>query len=387
MAEGCVDEVVSLDELVDALRHLEQFSAVVALGTAQLNESGLWAADGALTMKSWLRQHTRLSDRDAGRLVKDGKFLRDYNAVGAAAVAGVLSASQVTALKEMVTKPTGELFAEHQQGVIDSIAGLNAHDTETVCQHWREMAEAIVDMPEPKVRERSWSTSELPDGSVVGRFVLDKLGAEQMETALETGRSSDGAGDERTASVRNADAIVDIFGFFNANHHSPDTPRHYPHVELHLQATPTGSDPLLGGCAVTANGRMLPEWATDMFLCDCVIHRVLRAGSVITDYGRETRSVPKPLWRAVAARDRGCRVPGCGRKKAWCDAHHIRWWRKHGETKLDNLLLLCGRHHQLVHRDGWLIALDADTGRVTFTLPNGTTLISQAPTNPTIRAA
>jgi hypothetical protein len=318
-------------------------------------------------------------------LVREGKFLADFDAVGRAAVSGVLSASQVTALRAMVTAPLAELFGEHQQGVVDAIAPLNAHDTETVCQEWREKAEAVVEMPEPNVRERSWSTSVLPDGSVVGRFVFDKLGAEHLETALQSARSFDGAGDERSASVQNADAIIDVLAFFNANNLTPDTPRHRPHVALHLEPTPTAGasrpgDPLVGGCAVTANGRMLPGWATDMFLCDCVIHRVLRAGSVITDYGRDTRSVPKPLWRAVAARDRGCRVPGCDRKKAWCDAHHIRWWRKHGETKLDNLLLLCGRHHQLVHRDGWLIALDADTGRVTFTLPNGTVMISEPPT-------
>ncbi len=143
MAEGCVDEVVSLEDLVSALRHLEQFSAVVALGAAQLTKSGKWAADGSLSMQSWLRQNTRLSGRDARRLVKEGKFLLDYDAVAAAALSGVLSASQVTALREMVKAPTGELFAEHQQGVIDSIVELNAKDTDTACQHWREMADAI----------------------------------------------------------------------------------------------------------------------------------------------------------------------------------------------------------------------------------------------------
>jgi hypothetical protein len=80
-------------------------------------------------------------------------------------------------------------------------------------------------------------------------------------------------------------------------------------------------------------------------------------------------------------------VPGCTRKKAWTDAHHIRWWRRHGETKLDNLILLCQRHHHLVHKYNWHIHLDTDTGRATFTLPNGTVMISEPPGQPTIRAA
>ncbi len=111
-----------------------------------------------------------------------------------------------------------------------------------------------------------------------------------------------------------------------------------------------------------------------------------RAGKVL-DYGRSYHSVPPRLWKAVAIRDRGCRFPGCDRKKAWTDAHHITWWRRHGETKLDNLLLLCQRHHQMVHKHDWHINLDADTGRATFTLPNGRVLISEPPGQPTIRAA
>jgi hypothetical protein len=41
----------------------------------------------------------------------------------------------------------------------------------------------------------------------------------------------------------------------------------------------------------------------------------------------------------------------------------------------------------MVHRYNWRIELDADTGRATFTLPNGTVMISEPPGQPTIRAA
>jgi hypothetical protein len=289
-----------------------------------------------------------------------------------------------------------------------------------VCQAWQAKAEAIVDMPEPKQRDRSWSTSQLPDGSVFGKFTFDKTAAEILEAALETARCWDGAKDTRTPSMRNADAIVEILGFFNNNNDTRATRRHHPHVELVIELEPSdghaepgesgstrqhgsagapanlfGPEPgpdhehdRVGGCAITANGRILDSWATDAFLCDCVIHKVLRtsAGKIL-DYGRSHHTVPPRLWKAVAVRDRGCRVPGCDRKKAWTDAHHIRWWRRHGETKLENLILLCQRHHHLVHKLDWHIELDADTGRATFTLPNGTVMISEPPGQPTIRAA
>ena len=34
---------------------------------------------------------------------------------------------------------------------------------------------------------------------------------------------------------------------------------------------------------------------------------------------------------------------------AWCDAHHIHHWADGGLTKLFNLILLCRRHHRLLH--------------------------------------
>ena len=395
--DGCLEEIVSLHDVIESLGHLERYSAQIALAVARLNTTGAWADDGALTMASWLRHHARLSHRDASRLVRHARFLGSFDHVAAAAVTGVLSAGQVTALQAAVSKPTAELFEERQQDVIETITNLNAADSATVCQAWRAKAEAVVEMPEPKQRDRSWSTSELPDGSIIGRFVFDKTAAEILETAIETARCWDGATDTRTPSMRTADAVIEIFGFFNHNNDSNATPRHHPHVELVIEAQnpadddvsgDSDSDVLFEGCAVTANGRMLPSWAADAYLCDCVLHKVLRSSAgTILDYGHKHHTVPPGLRKAVAVRDRGCRVPGCTRKKAWTDAHHIRWWRKHGETKLNNLILLCQRHHHLVHRYDWRIELDTDTGRATFTLPNGTVMISEPPNHTTIRAA
>jgi len=121
MVEGCIDEIVSLDDLVAALGHLERFGARVALSAAQLNASGAWAADGALTMSAWLRHHARLSGRDASRLLRDGRFLDAYDDVAEAALSGELSASQVTALRAVVSKPTRDLFDDHQAGVVEAI--------------------------------------------------------------------------------------------------------------------------------------------------------------------------------------------------------------------------------------------------------------------------
>jgi Domain of unknown function (DUF222)/HNH endonuclease len=71
------------------------------------------------------------------------------------------------------------------------------------------------------------------------------------------------------------------------------------------------------------------------------------------DVGRKSRAVPASMRRALEARDGGrCRFPGCENRR-WVDAHHIVHWARGGETKLDNLALLCSRHHRLVHEGGF----------------------------------
>src|SRR5919204_4974945 len=73
-----------------------------------------------------------------------------------------------------------------------------------------------------------------------------------------------------------------------------------------------------------------------------------------------TAPSPPGIWAALVARDRGCANPGCTRPSAWCQAHHIRFWGDGGDTKLDNLVLLCGEHHRVVHHHGWDVRIGPD---------------------------
>jgi hypothetical protein len=70
--------------------------------------------------------------------------------------------------------------------------------------------------------------------------------------------------------------------------------------------------------------------------------------------GRKHRVVQPALRRALLIRDRCCRFPGCTHEK-WLDAHHVVHWADGGETSLDNTLLLCSRHHRLLHEGGFEI--------------------------------
>ena len=96
----------------------------------------------------------------------------------------------------------------------------------------------------------------------------------------------------------------------------------------------------------------------------------------IDNVGRRSRTVPPSTRRALEARDRGCRFPGCGLR--FTDAHHVEHWADGGETSLRNLVLLCRRHHRRVHEDGWKICSDKN-GQVVFFTPRGKAL-GQVPT-------
>ena len=72
--------------------------------------------------------------------------------------------------------------------------------------------------------------------------------------------------------------------------------------------------------------------------------------------GRERRLFSRAQRLALAARDGGCRWPGCKRPPSWCEAHHIQHWqRDHGKTDIADGILLCRHHHLLAHNNGWEI--------------------------------
>jgi hypothetical protein len=70
--------------------------------------------------------------------------------------------------------------------------------------------------------------------------------------------------------------------------------------------------------------------------------------------GRKHRIVQPALRRALHARDKCCTYPGCSHDK-WLDGHHIEHWADGGETSLENTLLLCSKHHRLLHEGGFAI--------------------------------
>lgn len=77
------------------------------------------------------------------------------------------------------------------------------------------------------------------------------------------------------------------------------------------------------------------------------------------EVGARTRRPHAALVRALWSRDRGCRYPGCHRRR-FINAHHVIHWADGGPTTLPNMVLLCGTHHRLLHEGGFSLTMDPD---------------------------
>ncbi|WP_256979298.1 MULTISPECIES: HNH endonuclease signature motif containing protein [unclassified Rhodococcus (in: high G+C Gram-positive bacteria)] len=74
--------------------------------------------------------------------------------------------------------------------------------------------------------------------------------------------------------------------------------------------------------------------------------------------GRTTRLATDDQRIALTIRDRCCVM--CGRPAQWCQAHHVKFWEHGGPTDLNNLALVCGECHRLVHHGDWQLLMGAD---------------------------
>ena len=90
----------------------------------------------------------------------------------------------------------------------------------------------------------------------------------------------------------------------------------------------------------------------------------------LLDYGREKYEPPQALVDFLLARDRTCRFPGCRQPATRSDIDHAHSWDSGGETNIENLGLLCRRHHRLKTHGRWGLISNAD-GSCEWTSPVG----------------
>ena len=241
-----------------------------------------------------------------------------------------------------------------------------------------------VDRFDPEATERRFlemTTDTM--GMLVGRFQLDAVAGATFRTAIDAAAAPVPAGadgtarDDRSAGQRRADALTVLAEAALAAEgpRRGERPRVVVHVAPeHLVAeeaavpsqrrgssffeaeVPTQDGPWL------EPGQPFDRRTARRLACDAVVHLLSQepgAGRVL-HVGREHRFATPAQRVALAARDHGCIIPGCGAQPAWCDAHHIQHWADGGATDLDNMALLCPGHHTAVHAGHWQVRMGVD---------------------------
>jgi hypothetical protein len=195
------------------------------------------------------------------------------------------------------------------------------------------------------------------DGSLLISGSLDPIGGAALLTAISPLARKSGAHDDRDLERRQADALVELASGGGS--------------QAQIQVTSSLETLLaLSGASAAEMEHSLPVSAKtiERLACDSSIARVLLdSESVVIDVGRSKRVVSEAGRRALAARDGHCRWPGCDRPPSRSAAHHVIHWFHGGGSGLDNLILLCHRHHWMVHEGRWQL-VRTDCGGV-LTIP------------------
>lgn len=288
---------------------------------------------------------------------------------------GRLSSGQVEIIIARLNDKRTALLAGHETELVAQLERLGVDDLRVVMGEWTARADAIIDPRPPAEHDSEASFTRTLDDRGELRASLAADDAVTVETALDLATSPDAEGEARTPKQRRADALIDIMRHYLDNHDHSSGSRHRPHVNVIVTLEQLQGE-LPGGTSIDGWNIDTPDLAT--WICDSTLRRVLQAKDHTLDFGTAVRSVPASLYNAVAVRDRHCRWPGCDRRARHCDAHHVRFWSHGGPTSIDNLALLCRRHHRKLHHPGYHAKLDPD-GALTITLPDNRTITSHPP--------
>src|SRR5438094_628684 len=324
---------------------------------AELEAGEEWDRDGFNSPYDWIRINCHLPGNVAGSYLTVGAHLPQLGQSVEAVLKGEIGYAHL-AVMARTADAVGAAFDENQ--LLPLAREHSAGKFHYKCLHYRHSVDAKAYAAEEseQVENRRLHLSTVQDGSLLINGVLDPAGGAAVRTALEPLARKSGEHDDRVLDQRYADALVEL-----ASGGKP----------ANIQVT--ASVETLKGLAGAAGAEMefslpISAAAVQRMACDCSVTRVLLSQESVTiDVGRAKRIVSAPLKRALKARDGHCRWPGCERPASWCDGHHVIHWIDGGGTDLDNLVLLCRRHHRMVHEGGWQL-IKTESGQIITIAPS-----------------
>jgi Domain of unknown function (DUF222)/HNH endonuclease len=268
------------------------------------------------------------------------------------------------------------LSPETRESVEQQLASQVGTYTPTVLRDWGAQLLNLLDQDGARPDERDpregnelrLARDPRGGGWVKGRFT-DAAMYDQIAALIDAKSAPLTTDDERPLEQRQAEAMAEIFGWVAAHGDTtaaPTTGGRRPQVNVLIRLEDLQNR---AHAACLTFGGALDPTELRRLCCDAgVIPIVLGGAGQPLDVGRQARTVPDGMRRAVTARDRGCAHPGCTRPPTWCEIHHIREWELGGDTALSNLVMLCSTHHREIHSSEWSVRIAPD-GLPEFTPP------------------
>ena len=331
---------------------------------------------GFTSCAHWLNWRTGLALGAAREKVRVARALVHLPRLSAAMRRGAISFSKARAITRVATPET-------EERLLGFARCATAAHVERLVRAWRQV-DRIAQAEDGRRRHASrhldvWVDD---DGMLVVRGRLSPEVGALVQRALEAASDrlyhESGDNSDVSAGQRRADALGVVAESALSSDLDIGTAGDRYQVVVHVDAEALEDSAGTGQSALD-DGVRVPAETSRRLACDAstVVMRHDRDGSIL-DVGRKTRTIPPAIRRALGARDRRCRFPGCDSQR--CDAHHVRHWADGGATRLDNLVLLCRRHHRAVHEEGFAVELGVD-GHPTFFRPDGA-LMPVAPPAP-----
>lgn len=379
------------DEITTLYAHINAATYRLLELIARFDEQGLFAAYDAVSTAHWLNWACGIGLAAGREKVRVARALQELPVISAAFRSGELSYSKVRAVTRVATPACEETLLEMARHA-------TAAQTERIVRNYR-IAMNLDSGGRQVAPERGISCywDEYGCLSIRGRLAPEQgaLFLKALERTVEELTSQEDSRpvheqvEDYPMAARRADALVVLSEreLQGAERGGSTADRFQVTVSVSAETLAAVEHPV-GGTATrdasAMNGSESSE-ASDTMLpadlpaidggppigperarrlcCDGSVIPILEsAAGEILSVGRKTRTVPPALRRALQRRDGGCRFPGCDQRH-WVDAHHILHRAHGGESKLDNLVLLCRRHHTAVHEEGYSIRkLRTDTG-------------------------
>lgn len=368
-----------LAQLMPALKRLESarrgLAVVDAQVTATVAAEQMSRMTGTTHPDDYLVEELRLPRREAMRRVRACAFLDDHPELKGPAHAALRAgdvtlrgiadvAKELESLDERAERSASDLADE----VIARSPAHGPHGAGALCRKLvKEQNRRFPRDPNAAHRRRRLTVGKQDDdgGAKVSAY-LDAATVALLEAwLLSHGIKKGGHEDGRTPMQRNADALdLALRTAHEAHPRVKGKPMCTIVAALNLNdlASATGVDPAAGRSpevspihptrTTVKAGSGVELGLIDLLrlgLSDDMYAAVIDPDAPIVEsqlkLGRTRRSASLDQRIALQLLDGTCGHPGCHRPPDACDVHHLVAWVLGGDTDLENLTLLCRRHH------------------------------------------